>query len=1423
MLMDVTKGTASCSEGCAVPSRRGSAHYALLVAAALGAACLSAAPMASAQVNVTTEQNDVGRTGQNLNETILTTANVNAAQFGLLFSQPVASPIRTQPLYLSGITINGATHNVVFVATQNDLVYAFDANSNTGANATALWSISLLDTAHGASAGATSFGNLGTLSTPVIDPVGGTLYVVSESFEGGASIFRLHALDVTTGAEKFLGPVLIEGSVPGTAVDAVGGLVLLTALKLSSHTGLLLLNGVVYASFGSANEDYETTWHGWIVGYDARSLAQTGIFCVTPNGNGGGVWISGGGLAADQLDAVNYPFGRMFVASGNGDFTATFPYANNMDFGDSIVNLDLTNGVPAVTDNFTPSNQAILYPEDKDQGSGGVMILPTQTTGAYPHLLVQTGKLGTLFLLNRDNLGGYSTTANQVVQSLSRAVGNNGAWSSPAYWNGNIYYWGKYDYLKAFALSNGLLATTPTESVEQSAFPGATPSISANGSTQGIVWTIDADAYATGGPAILEAHDAGNVATTLYSSATNPARDTPGPAAHFSVPTIANGMVYVGTSNQIDVFGLFSGSQTSTPIISPGSASFVGSVNVTLTDATPNAAIYYTTDGSPATTASTPYSGSITVASNEMINAVAVAPGLAASNQAWGSYTNSQTALPTFATAAVAYAGPQSVTINDATPGAQIYYTTDGSIPTLASALYSGPINVSASATISAIALAPGYSASAVASTAYTIVSGATILVNDAAGFGSTTGLSLVGGAGLANNALQLSASGSGNNASAVWNATPVNVQAFTTDFYFSIQETSSGADGLTFTLQNAPGGLYALGGAGGGLGYQGIASSIAVKFDVYDNAGEGIDSSGFYTNGAAPTVPAADMSATVNLLGPHILHAHLTYDGTTLTLTLIDTVSGVSFTTSTGVNIPTLVGGNTAYAGFTAGTHAAGAVETILNWTYVASPGATALTATPVFTPAPGNYPAAQSVTMNDATVGAVIYYTTDGSVPSTGSLKYSGPVRVSADETLAAIAVASGQYSAVGSGAYQIAAALPGFMPAAGTYPGVQSVTITDATSGAVIYYTTDGSVPTTASLKYSVPVSVSADETLTAIAVASAYSTSAVATAVYKIRTATPSFTPASGTYPGAQSVKITDATSGAVIHYTTDGSKPTTSSSVYSGPLSVNADETLKAIAVASSYASSDVATATYKVRTATPSFTPAAGTYPGAQSVKIIDATSGAAIYYTTDGSVPTTSSLVYSGPVSVSTDETLKAIAVASAYAPSNVATAAYKVKTATPGFTPAPGTYSAALSVTITDATSGAAIYYTTDGSVPTTSSLRYAIPVVVSADETLKAIAVASTNATSAVTTAAYKVRTAAPSFMPAPGTYRATQSVNITDTTSGAVIYYTTDGSVPTASSLVYSGPIGVSANETLKAIAVAPGYTSSLVHSGVYTIR
>ena len=594
-----------------------------------------------AQVNVTMEQNDIGRTGQNLNETTLTTANVNPSQFGLIFSQPVAGPIHGQPLYVSGLTINDATHNVVFVTTQNSFVYAFDANSNAAANSSPLWAISMLDAAHGAAPGATANGSLGTLGTPVIDLTSNTIYIISGTYENYTPVYRLHALDVTSGEEKFGGPVLIAPNVAGTAPDAVNGVLTLQPREHQSRTGMLLLNGIVYVSFGSRGEGYISIWHGWVVGYNAATLAQTGVFCVTPNGKGGGIWMGGGGLAADQLDLTNYPFGRLFVGTGNGDFTATLPYSSSMDFGDSVLDLDLTNGDPVITDSFTPANQMYLNSVDGDQGSGGVLILPTQSAGAYPHLLVQAGKSGVLYLLNRDDLGGFNTSI-QLAQATPNAVGNTGALSSPVYWNNNVYYWGEYDYLKSFALSGGQLSTTPSESTEMSSFFGATPSISANGNTQGIVWSIDIDATITGGPAILEAHDASNVATTLYSSATNALRDTAGPAILFNSPTIANGMVYVGTSNQLDAYGLLGAGQTSVPNFSPGSESFATSVKVTITDAIPGASIYYTTDGTPATASSTPYTGPITVSSTRTVHAIAVASGYTSSNQAWAIYTQQQ-------------------------------------------------------------------------------------------------------------------------------------------------------------------------------------------------------------------------------------------------------------------------------------------------------------------------------------------------------------------------------------------------------------------------------------------------------------------------------------------------------------------------------------------------------------------------------------------------------------------------------------------------------------------------------------------------------------------------------------------------------------------------------------------------------------
>jgi hypothetical protein len=281
----------------------------------------------------------------------------------------------------------------------------------------------------------------------------------------------------------------------------------------------------------------------------------------------------------------------------------------------------------------------------------------------------------------------------------------------------------------------------------------------------------------------------------------------------------------------------------------------------------------------------------------------------------------------------------QTVTLSDTTPNASIYYTTNGTTPTASSATFSAstPIAVSSSETIQAIAVASGYTTSALGSAAYTIGGSSTTVVNDPTGFSTSTGLSLVGGASLTGGALELT-DGGGKEARAVWYATPVNVQNFTTDFNFQITPASANiADGFTFTLQNAATGVQAVGTGGGNLGYTGIGSSVAVKFDLYNNAGEGTDSTGFYTDGAAPTVPSVDMTASgVSLHSGDILHAHITYNGTTLTLTLTDTVTKASFTTSTAINIPATVGGNTAYAGFTAGDWSWTATQEILNWTYV-------------------------------------------------------------------------------------------------------------------------------------------------------------------------------------------------------------------------------------------------------------------------------------------------------------------------------------------------------------------------------------------------------------------------------------------------------------------------------------------------------
>ena len=415
---------------------------------------------------------------------------------------------------------------------------------------------------------------------------------------------------------------------------------------------------------------------------------------------------------------------------------------------------------------------------------------------------------------------------------------------------------------------------------------------------------------------------------------------------------------------------------------------------------------------------------------------------------------------------------------------------------------------------------------------------------------------------------------------------------------------------------------------------------------------------------------------------------------------------------------------------------------------------------ATPIFSPAVGTYTIAQSVTLNDSTPGATIYYTTNGSTPTASSTKYTTAIAVASTETIKAIAVATGYTnSAIASGTYtiQVPAATPVFSVAAGTYKSTQTVTITDTTAGAVIYYTTNGTTPTASSTKYTAAISVTSTETIEAIAIASGYTDSAVASTTYTIQiptVTTPTFSPAAGTYTSTQNVTIADSTAGATIYYTTNGTTATTSSTVYAGAIAVSATETIEAIAVASGYTNSAVATATYTITppAATPMFSPAAGTYTSAQSVTLSDATAGATIYYTTDGSTPTTASTKYTGAITVSTTETIEAIAVATGNANSAVATATYTISiptAATPTFSPAAGTYTAAQSVTLADATAGATIYYTTDGSTPTASSTKYTAAIAVAATETIKAIAVASGYNDSPVATAAYTINIPTPNF--------------------------------------------------------------------------
>jgi hypothetical protein len=498
---------------------------------------------ASAQVNVLTNKMDNSRSGQNISETLLTSSNVNPTQFGKLFAFNVDGYVQAQPLYLTGLSISGANHNVVLVATQHDSVYAIDADSGVQ-----YWQTSFINPAAGVTTvpsqaegcnNVTGFNELGIVGTPVIDHSTGTLYVTAKTQEmvGGhyTYVYRLHALNVTTGLEKLGGPVVITGQI---------GTLSFAPLNQIQRPGLLLSNGTLYLGFGSNGCDLKA--RGWLFAYNESNLQQIAQMTTQPdNSYGSSIWQGGVGPAADSA-------GNIYLSTANGLFNYS-----GLDFGDSILKLSLNANTFTVDDYFTPFDQANMAATDTDLGSGGVMLLPTQTGTSTPNLLVASGKDADIYLVNRDNLGQYNPTNNdQITQYIPAALGGE-LFGTAVYWNNMVYFLAHQDYLKAYSLSvtNGIsaLSTTPVAQTASKLTNVGFPVVSANQNTNGIVWIV----RAVKGVQLMSAYDANRLFLMYDSGMAAGNRDSLGAIGHAATPIVANGKVYVGTQTQLVSYGLF--------------------------------------------------------------------------------------------------------------------------------------------------------------------------------------------------------------------------------------------------------------------------------------------------------------------------------------------------------------------------------------------------------------------------------------------------------------------------------------------------------------------------------------------------------------------------------------------------------------------------------------------------------------------------------------------------------------------------------------------------------------------------------------------------------------------------------------------------------------------------------------------------
>ena len=835
-----------------------------------------------------------------------------------------------------------------------------------------------------------------------------------------------------------------------------------------------------------------------------------------------------------------------------------------------------------------------------------------------------------------------------------------------------------------------------------------------------------------------------------------------------------------------------------TPVISPAAGTYTTAQTITLSTTTAGATIRYTTDGSTPTSSSTVYTGSFTIPldTTQTVKAWATKTDWVDSAVASSTFVITGTvATPTFSITPGTYTSAQSVGLSTSTPGAAIHYTTDGSVPTVASPLYSSAITIplDTTRTIKAIATKTDWADSSVLSGTFTITGTvATPTFSPVAGT-YTSAQSVTVSCATAGAALYYTTDGTTpTNASTLY-STPIIIPLDTTRTLKVLAVKPSWID------SNVASATYV------------ITGTVAAPTFA--------PAPGTYTTAQSVTLATATPGAAI----------HFTTDGSTPT--------AASATYSAAIPVP-LDSSMTIKA-----------IATKTDWTDSAVASATYVVTgtvdTPSFSPTPGVYTTAQDVTLSCATPGAAIFYTIDGSTPTASSTPYTGPITVPLDTTQTIKAIATKQdwtSSAVASGRFEITGtvATPTFSPSPGTFTTAQSVTLSCTTPGAAIHYTTDGSTPTAASPTFSAAIQVPLDtsKTIKAIATKANWDDSAVASGTFVVTgtVATPTFSPAAGTYATSQSITLSSATPGASLHYTTDGTTPDASSPLYTAPIVIPLDTTatVSAIAIKQDWTDSAVASATYVITgtVATPTFSLAAGTYTTARTVSLSTTTPGAVIHYTTDGSTPTAASAVFSSaiPLDLDTTTTVRAYATKTDWTDSAVASATYVITgtVAAPTFSPVAGTYPTAQDVSLSSATPGAVVHFTTDGSTPTAASPIFtsAVHIPLDTTATIRALATKTDWTDSAAVSATFVItgQVATPTFSLASGTYNTAQSVTISCTTPGAVIHYTLDGSTPDESSPVASGAITLAkgAVYAVRAGAWKTDWTPSEIASADYTV-